>query len=147
MNMRNDHTQEMCNCRAVSFSNDSGNHWSSPEYTPHFVSPICQGTMTSHLLYTFFVNPHMQYARSNLTLKFKHFDAKEWRSWQITNPLHFSDYTSMTVFNDSLHEINIGVLWGSCSYAVPFRTWCLFDRAWSIRFTRVPFTYLIKRSE
>lgn len=141
INMRNNHSSS-CKCRALSFSNDSGEHWSPIERTPQLKEPICEGSATSTNHHTYFSNPSMFYARSNLTIHYKHFADTQWKQKRITNELCFSDYSSITPFQDSIKGVkqNIGVLWGACSFAVPFRVWCVFDRSWSIQFTRVRIT-------
>ena len=135
--MRNSH-QTSCNCRGVAFSHNAGTDWSSISYANPLKDPICQGSTLSSQNYTYFTNPSMVYARSNLTIHYKPYSKTDWKHTRITDELCFSDYSSLAHFTDaSTHKNYLGVVWGSCKVAVPFRVWCMFEHSWEILFTRV----------
>ena len=135
LNMRTNRSNTTCKCRALSFSRDGGDTWSNVVYEPMMKDPICQGSSASFHHFTFFVNPNMYYARSNLTLFYKSLKQTEWQKKRITNEFAFSDYSSLLnvpiFMNDHMY---LGVLWSSCTFPFPFRVWCTFDNAWNIRF-------------
>lgn len=138
LNMRNKpiYTQNSaCSYRALAFSDDDGVSWSGLQYEHQMQDPVCQGSSTSFQEFTFFVHPHMCNARANLTFMYRSIHSTEWEVQRITNEFSFSDYSSIVQFpimeNGHLYA---GVLWGSCSFPLPFRVWCAFNSAWTVRF-------------
>ena len=135
LNMRTNHSNATCNCRALSFSNDSGITWSEIVYESIMKDSICEGSSTSFLHFTYFINPSMYFARSNLTLFYKSLHQTQWQQKRITNEFAFSDYSSLLNIPIVMNgQTFLGVMWGSCTFPLPFRVWCAFDKAWNIRF-------------
>lgn len=138
LNMRNkpiDALNVSCSYRAMAFSEDDGTTWSQLQYVDRMRDPVCQGSSTSYQQFTFFVHPNMCNSRANLTLMYKSIHSTKWETRRITNEFSFSDYSSIVQYpkTDDGH-LYVGVLWGSCSFPLPFRVWCAFDNAWTVRF-------------
>lgn len=138
LNMRNkpsDSANASCSYRALSFSGDSGATWSDVQYEQRMRDPVCQGSATSFQQFTFFVHPNMCYARANMTLMYRSIHQTEWEERRITNEFSFSDYSSIVQIPQMTNgHLFVGVLWGTCTFPFPFRVWCGFDSAWTVRF-------------
>ena len=138
LNMRNklsDNVNISCSHRALSFSGDGGETWSDVEYDWAMRDPVCQGSSTSFQQFTFFVHPNMCYARANMTLMYRSVHHNEWEEQRITNEFSFSDYSSIVQIPQMKDgHMYLGVLWGSCTFPFPFRVWCGFNSAWTVRF-------------
>ena len=138
LNMRNkpnDNDSVSCSHRALSFSGDGGETWSGVQYDWQMRDSVCQGSSTSFQQFTFFVHPNMCSARANMTLMYRSIHQTDWEERRITNEFSFSDYSSVVQIPLMINgHLNVGVLWGSCTFPFPFRVWCGFDAAWTIRF-------------
>jgi sialidase-1 len=138
LNMRNTPSVNdgvSCSHRALSFSGDGGETWSNVQYDWQMRDSVCQGSSTSFQQFTFFVHPNMCSARANMTLMYRSIHQTEWEERRITNEFSFSDYSSVVQIPLMINgHTNVGVLWGSCTFPFPFRVWCGFDAAWTVRF-------------
>jgi len=137
----------MCHCRAMAHSDDAGASWSGLRYVDDLKDPICEGSIASaggpgKLMFS---NPPMTSARANLSI---HFSSDSASSWPTKLPLAdsaaLSDYSSLVVGPVGGKNGTVGgVLWGSCSFPIPFRPWCvplepLGSSGWNIYFTKFP---------
>lgn len=122
--------------RGISVSYDYGENWDKLYLDNALLDPICEGSSMFLDNKILFVNPNMQYSRSNLTLYYKNEVNSTWNLIQIADPSVLTDYTAIS---NELISINnnqyIGILWGSCKIPFPFRPWCL--TGWEIKFSYI----------
>ena len=70
INMRNDHLNKSCDCRAYAVSTDAGASFSLPiQYDPVLISPVCQASVLRVGDTVYFANPANKTSRSNVTIR------------------------------------------------------------------------------
>jgi hypothetical protein len=115
-NMRNDHLNKTCDCRAVAFSTDGGATFSPVSYDAALISPVCQATVvsgpappaagTGDAMY--FANPATTDSRSNGTVRMSTTAGASWSSGLLvaTAPYAYSCLLPPASASDTL-----GLLW------------------------------------
>ena len=70
LNMRNDHANASCDCRAVAASADGGATFATPVvYDATLISPVCQASLLRVGDRVYFANPADRSARANITVR------------------------------------------------------------------------------
>ena len=138
MNMRNNHNINKCKCRAISRSTNGGEIWKNIKFIPILKDSVCEASTTRIDNHVFFLNPHMYYSRSNLTLFIRQVDNNNWKSLQITDEMIFTDYTGiLNYYIINNNRRHIGIIWGSCYNPLPWGLWCFGDSSWNIIYSLV----------
>lgn len=78
LNLRNNHLNATCKCRAVSYSHDGGETWSPLNFDPVLISPVCEASIVRINDRLYFSNPASTTSRSNLTIRRTEEDSTQW---------------------------------------------------------------------
>ena len=84
LNMRN--YDPSIRARAVSFSTDGGQNWSSIARDPVLVEPICQASIRRVGPSLLFSNPASAEARQNMTVRLSNDDGQTWAAARVLHP-------------------------------------------------------------
>lgn len=69
INMRTDHLNSSCQCRAFAVSNDGGTSFGPIGFDPTLIEPVCEGSILRVGSSVFFANPASTSSRSNITVR------------------------------------------------------------------------------
>lgn len=87
-NMRNNHHNSTCKCKAASVSTDSGTTFGDVYYDSELISPVCMssvlsGTGSSTKDFIYFAGPDTTSGRTNGALKKSSDGGKTWTSRKV----------------------------------------------------------------
>lgn len=118
-NMRNDHLNASCDCRAVARSTDGGVTFGPIGFDPALISPVCMATIvrdpTSPAIY--FANPASLTERTNGTIRRSLDGALSWTSAVPITSLSYA-YSCLVAGPEQPQMQTVGLLWetgaGNC---------------------------------
>eukprot|EP00038_Savillea_parva_P011514 m.198036 g.198036 ORF g.198036 m.198036 type:complete len:464 (-) comp20324_c0_seq1:39-1430(-) len=105
-NMRTNHLNSTCKCRAVARSHDGGATWGPVGFDPVLTSPVCMGSILRSGNEVFFANPASTTSRANGTLRRSN-DGDTWMSSTVVWPGAYA-YSCLT---EMPQRQTVGVLW------------------------------------
>jgi sialidase-1 len=108
-NMRNNHLNSTCKCRAFAISHDGGSTFGHIQYNPELISPVCQASILragpGNAIY--FSNPASTSERINMTVRTSFDGGMTWPKARLIAPNRLAAYSCLVNINNQ----QLGLMW------------------------------------
>lgn len=107
-NMRNNHANPKCPCRAIAVSQDGGVSWGGISFDSQLPEPVCMASIIRSDDSFYFSNPGTAHGRVNGTVLQSLDGAKTWKRLVTVNPGGNFGYSCLSETSD---DGTLGLLW------------------------------------